>query len=219
MVSGDACRAWRGELARRALGRADPDADPGLDAHLDGCADCRSELEDLRAAADAAGRADPDRLPASAIAPGLADRIVERVAREAAATRQRRRHRLLVAAAAGVAAVVAAVALVLTFTGDDAAEALRVELTGTAEIDGSAVLVGKRWGTAVMLEVSGLDEGDVYWLWLTDADDNRFVAGSFTGTGGPARVTLASALPADEARRIWMTDEADHVVLDAEISR
>ena len=49
-------------------------------------------------------------------------------------------------------------------------------------------------------------------------DGYRVVAGSLTGTGEPARAVLASALPTAEARRIWMTDDADQVVLDASIA-
>jgi hypothetical protein len=65
--------------------------------------------------------------------------------------------------------------------------------------------------------VEGLDEGEVYWLWLTGDDGDRIAAGTLMGTGRPAHAVLAAALSADEARRIWMTDADDRVVLDATI--
>ena len=64
----------------------------------------------------------------------------------------------------------------------------------------------------------GLDKGDWYWLWLTGDDGNRVPAGSFRGTGGEVDVTLTSALPLDAARRIWVTNDSDKVVLDAKLS-
>ena len=63
----------------------------------------------------------------------------------------------------------------------------------------------------------GLDDGDWYWLWLTGDDGKRVPAGTFRGTGGTVEVTLISALPLDAARRIWVTDDSDKVVLDAHI--
>jgi hypothetical protein len=78
----------------------------------------------------------------------------------------------------------------------------------------SAELVAKAWGTEVSLAVDGLDPDGVYWLWLTDAGGRRMGAGTFSGIDGAARVVLASALPADSAARIWVTDADDQVVLD-----
>ena len=218
MATGDECRKWRGDLAAKALGRPDPVTDAALDAHVDGCPTCRSELEELRTMATAAGLADPERLRVPPGVPALADQIVARVAAEAAAARRRRRGRLVVGAVAAAALVAVAVASALAFVGDDDGDEGRsIELAGSDGADGSAVLVARPWGTEVTLEVSGLDDGEVYWLWLTDEDGDRVVAGTLTGTGHPATAVLSAALPTEEARRIWMTDEDDRVVLDARV--
>jgi hypothetical protein len=163
--------------------------------------------------------ADPERLRITAVPPTLTDRNVERVAEEAATARRYQRKPLLLGVAGTAAAIVAAVVLAFGVTGDDGDETLRIELAGVDPVEASAVLTARPWGTEVILDISGLDEGEAYWMWLTDAGGDRVVAGSFTGTGERTRVVLGSALPTDEARRIWMTDEADEVVLDAEISR
>jgi hypothetical protein len=167
------------------------------------------------ATAAAAALADPERVGRSPVTPALADRIVAQIAHESAAARHRRRR--LVLTVASIAAAVAALALGLDVARDDARPPPPIDLSGEAGIDGTAALTRRAWGTEVTLEVSGLDEGETYWLWLSDADGDRVTAGSLTGTGGSARVVMASALPADEAHRIWMTDGDDRIVLDAEI--
>jgi anti-sigma factor RsiW len=215
VVSG--CQDRRADLAARALGHLEPEADAALDAHLDGCAACRAELAELRAIADAVALADPAELDPAPVDPHLGERVVARVAREAAAVRRRRRRRVaaaVTAAAAVVVAVAVAVGLVVDGPGSGG-EAPVVELAGPGEAVGSARLVARAWGTEVVLEVSGLDDGDVYWVWLTDDDGERVGAGTLVGTGERAEAVLASAVPADAARRIWVTDEADRVVLDA----
>jgi hypothetical protein len=211
------CPEWRGDLAIRALGLPAPEVDEPLDSHLAVCAACSRELEELLAAADALALAEVQHLDRPETPPSLADQIVERVAEEAAAARRGRRRRLAAAVTAVAAAIVVAIAVIASSLGGGAT-ATPVELAGDDGVSGTAILTPRAWGTEVTLDVSGLDEGEVYWLWLTDEDGDRVVAGSLTGTSGPARAVLASALPTAEARRIWMTDDADQVVLDASIA-
>jgi len=216
VVTGRGCPDWRGELAARALGVASAEADIALDAHLDGCRECRSELAELRASADALALADPDRLESPDAGPFLADQIVERVAAESAAVQHRRRRRLI--AVAGAVAVAAALVVAVALgTGPRGDDTHAIELAGSDGVTGSAMLTERPWGTEITLEVDGLDEGHIYWLWLTDEEGERVVAGSLTGTADPAHAVLASALASADARRIWMTDEADRVVLDARL--
>jgi hypothetical protein len=215
-LSSEVCRQWRGPLAVRALGLADPAHAVGLDAHLDGCADCRSELDDLTAVADAVALADPERLGEVPVAPPLADRIVAEVSREAAYDRRKARRRLVLAVAAvlAVLALLATSLMAVSGNGDDGGTE-PIRLAGGPGIAGTAELTSQAWGTEVALEVSGLEDGAVYWLWLSDEDGERSTAGTFSGTSGPTSFYLASALPLRDARRIWMTDEDDEVVLDA----
>jgi anti-sigma factor RsiW len=210
------CRTWRGDLAARALGHRDPARDPGLDAHLDGCPECRAELLDLRMLADTLAEADPTYLAAPEPDPGLGDRVLHRIAFAASAQRARRRRAgaAIVAVAAAILVVVAGVAVAGRGSTTSATE---VALAGPGDLAGEAELVDRPWGTEVHLDVSGLDEGEVYWLWLSSAEGDRVVAGTLTGTGGEASAVLAAALPFDDAARVWMTDERDDVVLDATV--
>jgi hypothetical protein len=196
------------------MGRSDTAADTALDAHLDGCADCRAELEELRSTAAAVALADPERLHVRPAAPPLADQIVARVAHEAAAGRRRRAGRVLGGVAVAAAAIVAVVVTSSLASDDgDGRDGNRIEFAG----GDTAVLTERAWGTEVTLEVEGFDDGEVYWLWLTDAGGDRVGAGTVRGTGGPLTAVFASAMPTDDARRIWVTDEDDAVVLDAQI--
>ena len=62
--------------------------------------------------------------------------------------------------------------------------------------------------------MSGLHNGDYYWLWLTGEDGDRIAAGTLRGTSGPVDVTMTAAIPLADTRRIWMTDDHNQVVLD-----
>jgi anti-sigma factor RsiW len=113
----DACREMRAALGAAALGRADPAELLALNAHLDGCADCRAELRELTSVAEALPLADPSRIAGDSTRPPaeLQAMVVHRVAgeRTASRTRTRRRVAVAVATATAIAAAVVAVALVV----------------------------------------------------------------------------------------------------------
>lgn len=216
MTSDDACRSLKGALAMRALGRSDRD-DLALDEHLAMCASCRAELVDLRTVAAALVHAGgltvgddvgpPEDLPV---------RIVEAVHAQSTVPPGRRRGVLLAVAAAVLVVAIGVVALVAT--GDDEpVTAITVELDGQPGVTGWAELHDQRWGTEVVLHTEGLDAERVYWLWVTGSDGDRVTAGTFVGTGNTMQAVLAAAVPTSDARRIWLTDADDNVILDAMI--
>jgi predicted anti-sigma-YlaC factor YlaD len=216
----DPCREWRGSLATAALDRDDVDS-VALRAHLDGCAHCRAELDELRQVVRALPLADPSRLTEFPPAPPseLATQVVGRVAGEKARIRARRRGRFAALAAAAVLVCAIGVGVVFAERPDHRAAdvATTVRFHANEPANASARLVAHRAGTEVHLTADGLDAGDWYWLWLTGADGKRIPAGSFRGTGGHVDVMLTSALPLDRAHRVWVTDQTDRVVLDAYI--
>ena len=220
-MTSDACREWRGAIAAEALGEIEPAEAIALQAHLDGCAVCRGELDDLAVVARALPLADPSRVREHPEPPPvrLAAQVVDRVAFERARARKRAPKRLQMLAVAAV--VVAALGIggaVVVAQRDDSTPATTVSFGPTSEASGgSAQLRAHASGTEVDLVADGLDKGDWYWLWLTGDDGNRVAAGTFRGTGDTVQVTLSSALPLDAARRIWVTNDSDKVVLDAHI--
>jgi anti-sigma factor RsiW len=221
----ESCREWRGDLAAAALGRLEDDARVALQAHLDGCAACRAELADITPVAAALPAADPayvtTRSPSTAPPPGLAERVLGRLAFARADERRRGRRRVAVVVGTAAAAVAAAIGLLALGASLDSSTApARHVAFGTAPVgvDASADLRSEDYGTEVKLDVTGLDDGEWYWLWLTGTDGRRVNAGTFRASGDHFSTDMTSALPLSKARRIWVTDDANNVVLDARIA-
>jgi anti-sigma factor RsiW len=216
----DQCRELRGTLAAAALGRIDPGEELALQAHLDGCPECRAELRELRSVAGALPLADPTHVSAARIEPTpmLAEQVLLRVAHERATKRARSRHRLVgaVAAAVAVAAGLVAFAIVGPSTSPPA-QGRTVALVAHEGATATATLRARDAGTEVRFHVSGLHDGDVYWLWLTDGSGERLAAGTFKGTGTRSDLVMTAGLPVRDVRRIWVTDEGNRVVLDARL--
>ena len=55
------CREWRESLGAQALGQMPEEERAALEAHLEGCAECRAELESLAGVARLLPLADPER--------------------------------------------------------------------------------------------------------------------------------------------------------------
>lgn len=213
----DACREWRAALGAAALEHLDAGEQVALQAHLDGCAGCRAELRELRAVAAALPLADVDRLAGEQREPSraLGDQVLARLAGARGGARRRRLGRLLAAAAAAAVVFVAAAGIAV-LTREDGRDTVEVALAGT-EASATVELRESAAGTEVRLVASGLDDGDWYWLWVTDANGRRVPAGTFRGTGGELDVTMTAALTLDDTRRVWVTDADDGVVLDARL--
>jgi anti-sigma-K factor RskA len=212
----EACRDWRGDLAIEALGRLDEPARTALLAHIDGCADCRAALSELSSVAAALDLADADRVAETDVpnpSQELADRILGRLQFERVAQRRRRIRRVFAAITAVAAALV--VTLVLAFANHGAPHGTVVALRSpNRAVHAQAVLFKDAAGTRVQLHVDGLNDGSWYWLWLTGADGTRVAAGTFSASTSRENLTMTSALPVSETRRVWVTDDTNHVVLD-----
>ena len=218
-MTADPCREWRGALAAAALGRIDPAEEIALRAHLDGCAACRAELAELTEVARAL----------AARRPRARDRRSGSNRRRSCASRLSIESRRC-----GIAATGAGCGAVSRWPRSSSWRSGSVRWSRRIAIDpvvGDDRRVSRRRprrpgaptsrrrpaGTQVRLNATGLDDGDWYWLWLTGDDGERVAAGTFRGTGDDVDVTLTAALPLDVARRIWVTDKDDEIVLDARI--
>jgi anti-sigma factor RsiW len=212
----DACRDRQGDLAALALGRLVVEDEARVQAHLDGCDSCRRALAELRRTVRALPAADLTRLDTEPVPPAdLPARIASEVRRARHAARRRRRNRALVGIAAAAAVVVVAIGTVaLARGGSPTMHDFATEAPG---VDGEYAIQANDQGTAVRLAYRGLHPDDVYWLWLTDGSGRRVSAGTFRGTEAESTVVLQSALPAERAVRIWVTDATDAVLLDSPV--
>lgn len=212
----DTCRDWHGALGAAALGRIDITEESGLRAHLGGCADCHAKLRDLSAVArtlDAVSIATllnaPPEPPAA-----LPGRVLDRITRERGARRIRHARRVGVAAAFTAAAAIAVVLLVGSGGNESG---IRVAFPSVGGATAIATLHPETAGTMVDVKVAGLKPGQYYYLWLTGDGGRRISAGTFSGSKRQTDLHLMSAVPLAEAKRIWVTDGLNHVVLNARV--
>jgi predicted anti-sigma-YlaC factor YlaD len=216
-MTSDACREMRAALGAAALGRLEPAEEVALTAHLEGCASCRAEWRQLESVARALPLADPAHLSKGLPQPPreLGDLVSSRVAHERSARRTRTRGRVVLAAAAAIVAVLAVLALVVVPGSGSSGTA--VAFPAHDGVSASATLHDAPAGTEVSLRVTGLHDGDAYWLWLTGDDGDRIGAGTFNGAKSPLSMKMTAAIPLSATRRIWVTDANDEVVLDARL--
>jgi hypothetical protein len=218
-MTSDVCRELRATLGAVALGGADPAEELALRAHLDGCAECRAELRELTSVAAALPLVDPSHLSETLLQPppALAKRVLGRLEAERTARRTRTRRRIAVAAATAAVIAAAILAFVLVVPSHSPS-GTRIVFASATGVSAAATLRPRAAGTEVTFHVTGLHQGDYYWLWLTDEDGHRVGAGTFQGTRGPTDIVMTAAIPLVDTRRIWVTDAQNRVVLDQRLS-
>jgi len=210
----DGCRERRTALGAYVLGQLPEGERAALEAHLEGCPECRAEAESLRGIAELLPLADPERIAAPAPRPPaqLRERIEavigEEGAERAAAERQRRRRRRFGFAFGGVAAAAAAAVLaIVVFTGGSGEEPWPEQHVSFAklprgmEID--AALQPHAFGTEIHMYVSGVRSGTLCRVFLRGADGRTYSAGSFRYRwGDDSDAVLSSALDLSRTRAI-----------------
>jgi predicted anti-sigma-YlaC factor YlaD len=166
------CRAVVPDLGAHLLGALEPAESRRVEAHLDGCADCRAELAELAALPGLLALVDPADLSAPPVTPSP-----DLFARVSAAVRRpsRVRRRLLLIAAALVLVAGGAVAGVAVWSGDGAttveASHGAVRMTVTASAGGG--------GTVVDIAVAGLPQDAWCRLVVVDRDGREHAAGEW----------------------------------------
>ena len=234
--------ALRHREQREALGAFALDhlGDPertGLQAHLDGCASCRTELADLLSVVPDLRAVGLDALREQVGPPPELGRAIQSaVARERALAMRRRAVRTTlmgVAACAAVAAVLGAGVLVgqrtagpgVPLTNGQASRpptvpmepvALRPLVAGVTV--SSAFLVAHTWGVELRFVAVGLGEAQTYRAAFRSSDGSMRPAGEFLGVG-PKRLTcnLQSALLRPAATEFVVLDAAGQPVLEANL--
>jgi anti-sigma factor RsiW len=197
-MTAERCREWRESLGAQALGQLSDQERAAVEAHLDGCAECRAELESLQAVARLMPLADPERFGAApAPPPGLGDRVAATIAAERRSGGRRRRLRLGLALSGATAALAAAaLALVVLPGGGEGVPERHVSFASLpAKLKIGAVLEPHAFGTEIRVYVKGVRSGTLCQVFLSDRRGVRMPAGSFRYRWGEdSDATLSSAL-------------------------
>lgn len=207
----------RTQLGAYALGQLSASEAAAVEAHLEGCGDCRREAQDLVGVAGLLSLADPERLgmPASP-PPDLLDRVFGRIAEEREIVRRRRRRALIGRVGMGLAAAFVALILVVApFGPQGEVVALASELPGAT---GEVTLHSRDTSQWVELDTRGLPVGEEFEMWVQDrATGERVRCGTFTVTPGPLHIALYSAVARAQARAVGVSTLDGEVVLQASL--
>jgi hypothetical protein len=194
----DPCRDWRESLGAYALGHLPPDERAGVEAHIEGCAECRAELDSLGGVARLLAHADPERLESTPRpSPELGERIATTIGAERGQVRRRRRRVRFGFALSGAAAAAAVVLALVILPGGGAARPEQgVEFSALpAGMHIYATLEPHSYGTEIRMYVSGVRSGTLCRVFLRGRNGKTVPAGTFRYRwGDDSHAVLSSAL-------------------------
>jgi hypothetical protein len=201
----ESCREWREALGAHALGQLPEEERAALEAHLEGCRECRAELESLAGVAQLLPLADPQHFDAAPVPPAsLADRVAATIRAERRAQR-RRRWRLGFALSGATAAVAAAALALFVFPGggNSAPEQQIAFRSLPPGLQISATLEPHAYGTEIHMYVKGAPSGTLCRVFVRGPNGVRQPAGSFRYRwGDDSDAVLSAALDLSRTRAI-----------------
>ena len=178
----ESCRDWRESLGAYALGHLSPEERVGLEAHLDGCPDCRAEADSLDFVARLLPHADPQRFgPAPLPSAALGERIAAQISEEQGGNRQRRRFRLGLALCGATAALTAAALAIFVLPGGGGGAPTQQVVFRSLPpgVKITATLTPQSFGTEISMYVSGIRSGTLCRVFLRTAGGAAVSAGTF----------------------------------------
>jgi Putative zinc-finger len=203
------CREWRESLGAYALGQLSADERAGLEAHLDGCPQCRSELASLEPVAKMLPHADPAQFESAAPVPPpeLGARIAATIKAEKERGRQRRRRRVFGGFVLGGATAAALATLVLAvFVFQDGSSNPEQHIRFASLPQGvtiDATLDPHAYGTEIRMYVHGIASGTLCTVSLRGPNGASYPAGTFRYRwGDDSEAVLSSALDLSRTRTV-----------------
>jgi hypothetical protein len=202
------CRDWRELLGVYALGQLEGDERAGLEAHLDGCAQCRAELALLEPVARMLPHADPERFEsAPQPPPELGKRIEATIAGERQQVEQRRHRRRLfggLALGGATAALTAAVLAIFVLGGGGGEPEQHVRFASLPHgVAIDATLEPHAYGTEIRMYVHGVASGTLCKVSLRGPRGVAYPAGTFRYRWGEdSEAVLSSALDLSRTRAV-----------------
>lgn len=199
------CREWRESLGAFALGQLPAEERAALEAHLEGCPECRAELDSLAGVAQLLPLANPEHFgTAPAPPPFLADQVVATIRAERRSTR-RRRLRLGLAFSGLTAAVAAAALAIFVLPGGSSPNPERhVSFASLPQgLHIGATLEPHAYGTAIHMYVKGAPSGTLCRVFVRGPGGVRQSAGTFRYRwGDDSDAVLSAALDLSRTRAI-----------------
>jgi hypothetical protein len=201
------CRDWRELLGAFALGHLQGDERIGLEAHLEGCAECRAELTTLTPVAEMLPHADPARFESAPHPPAeLGQRIAATIEGEKERLRKRRQRRRAggIALGGAAAALAAAVLLLFVLGGTEANPERHVEFASLPDgVKIGATLEPHAYGTEIRMYVHGVESGTLCRVALRGPKGATYPAGTFRYRwGDDSDAVLSSALDLSRTRAV-----------------
>lgn len=194
------------DLGAYLLGALDPAEAERVRTHLGTCGDCRDEHEQLRGLPETLGTLTPyylEALEAAEPSPGMFDELLRRATDD---TRRRRRRRVVLGSSAAAAVLAVAVAGGLATTGDAPSAPATTTVSAAndrTDVQASARLTSRSWGTQVALRLSGVAPGQRCVLVARARDGSRETAASWVAAyDGTVDISGTTAIPRSELRRL-----------------
>jgi hypothetical protein len=204
-MTAERCREWRESLGAEALGQLPGDERAALEAHLDGCPECRAELDSLTAVARLMPLADPERFDAAPQPPPeLAGRVADAISAEKRTARRRRRRLGFGAGLATATAAAAAVLAIFAIGGGEEGPSQWVAFSSLPRgVKVDARLEPRPFGTEIHMYVEGVRSGTLCRVTLRGPHGVRMSAGTFRYRyGAEQEAVLSSALDMSRASAI-----------------
>jgi hypothetical protein len=202
----ESCREWREALGAYALGHLSEGERASLEAHLDGCPDCRTEADSLLAVAKRLPHADPAQFgPAPVPPPELGQRIAATIGAERRSKRRHRRLRLGLGLSGATAVVAAAVLAIFVLSsnetgGPEQRVAFRSLPPG---VKIAATLEPRAFGTEIHMYVAGIRSGTLCRVYMRGPGRTGVSAGSFRYRwGSEDSAVLSAALDLSRAKAL-----------------
>jgi putative zinc finger protein len=193
----ESCREWRQSLGAYALEQLDPEQRVGVEAHLEGCAECRAEAESLASLSRLLPLADPSHFgPAPQPPPELADRVAATIGAERSRWRRKRRLRFGLALSGATAAVAAAVLAIFVLGSGKGSPDQHIAFRSLPPgVHIAATLEPHAFGTEIQMYVSGIRSGTLCRVFLRGPNGTHVPAGTFRYRyGDDSQAMLSSAL-------------------------
>jgi Putative zinc-finger len=199
------CREWRESLGALALGQLPKEERAALEAHLEGCPECRAELDSLAGVAQLLPLANPEHFGTAPAPPAsLADRVAATIRAERRSQR-RRRWRMGLSLGGATAAVAAAMLAIFVLPGGSSTTPEQHVAFGSLPpgLHISATLEPHAFGTEIHMYVKGAPSGTLCRVFVRGPNGERQPAGSFRYRwGDDSDAVLSAALDLSRTRAI-----------------